>query len=396
MRKFILFLIIASYGIVCHAADFYDTQIKGNPIRIDVKNGREYKPAVTMTVFNGENYLKIIRDKMYTGHGIDDNKVVLSSTDGNEAMQMYTDGDNFKVIFYFSEKPEKLEARCTLEGWEEYDFFYQSIWENVKVIVEDDKRYVIKQDEPKAGGKRLEEVQGSYAVYHKTKRNHVRGETNYGTGKAFHIYRPKFVDANGKSAYAEIFRIKDGEYYVKAPDTFRDEATYPVRTNDTIGYTGVGESEYDSWDVIGCNASASSSGDVDTIHFYMEENGWSGNIVQGFYTDSGGSPATHQAHTSSSAGSAGWNAFSSSGTITSGNSYFILCQQDRGTTRFGEFEDEVEGIEQVFEESETYNNWPDSPSWQQYSNYRVSIYITYTSAGEPAGGGEMPHIYIFE
>src|SRR3972149_5971524 len=46
---------------------------------------------------------------------------------------------------------------------------------------------------------RPENVVGSYAVYHDSKR-----DNQYKTGKAFHIYRPKLTDADSKTAWATL------------------------------------------------------------------------------------------------------------------------------------------------------------------------------------------------
>jgi hypothetical protein len=89
------------------------------------------------------------------------------------------------------------------------------------------------------GTDRPENVVGSYAVYHKTKRDHVIGQTNYATGKAFHIYRPKVWDADGNEIWAEL-SYADGTLSVTVPQSFLDSAVYPVRVDPTFGYTSLG------------------------------------------------------------------------------------------------------------------------------------------------------------
>jgi len=51
---------------------------------------------------------------------------------------------------------------------------------------------------------RPEHVVGSYAVYHKTRRDHYPGKPNYRAGKVAHIYRPRIVDAAGKAVWGEL------------------------------------------------------------------------------------------------------------------------------------------------------------------------------------------------
>jgi len=85
---------------------------------------------------------------------------------------------------------------------------------------------------------------GSYAVYHSSKMNnyiHADGtETNYGTGKAFHIFRPKAIDANGDWVWCELLIEKDKRLVVTVPQDFLDNAVYPVVVDPEIGYSTAG------------------------------------------------------------------------------------------------------------------------------------------------------------
>lgn len=147
------------------------------------------------------------------------------------------DEETFKFGLFFKSKPATNSFTFTMKNWENFDFFFQpplanenpdgSTWENSEW-----------------GGKRTRpaDVNNSYAVYHKTKRDHVIGQTNYATGKFCHIYRPKFIDANGATAWGDI-NIENGQYTVSCPQSFLDIAVYPVRANDTIGYTTIGASD---------------------------------------------------------------------------------------------------------------------------------------------------------
>ncbi|MFA5014825.1 MAG: hypothetical protein WC549_04730, partial [Actinomycetota bacterium] len=80
----------------------------------------------------------------------------------------------------------------------------------------------------------------SYAVYHQTKggMNDKDGK-EYKTGKAFHIFRPHIIDAVGKETWG-ILHIENGIYSVEIPQDFLDKAQFPIRSNDTFGYTTVG------------------------------------------------------------------------------------------------------------------------------------------------------------
>ncbi|MBA7706476.1 hypothetical protein ES703_115330 [subsurface metagenome] len=83
-------------------------------------------------------------------------------------------------------------------------------------------------------------VEGSYAVYHATKKNN-----QYMTGKAFHIYRPIAEDALGNKAWCAIHidgYIDPKNLTITIPQQFLDEATYPVSIDPDFGFTTIGAS----------------------------------------------------------------------------------------------------------------------------------------------------------
>jgi hypothetical protein len=81
-----------------------------------------------------------------------------------------------EIEIYLAERPPTNGFRFAIEGAEDLDFFYQREF-SAEEIAE--------------GAVWPENVIGSYVVYHKTKANHRVGDTNYATGKAYHIYRSK-------------------------------------------------------------------------------------------------------------------------------------------------------------------------------------------------------------
>lgn len=146
----------------------------------------------------------------------------------------------------------------------EFDFFYQP---------------PLTPEEVEQGAVRPENVAGSYAVYHKTRKSNraveiaadkyteaerdelvrqgkVFGKTDpkkptrwyevqkaYRTGKAFHIYRPYAEDATGKRVWCELLiDEKAGELAVVTPEEFLANAVYPVLIDPTFGYTSMGGS----------------------------------------------------------------------------------------------------------------------------------------------------------
>jgi hypothetical protein len=92
------------------------------------------------------------------------------------------------------------------------------------------------KEEIDRGAKRPENVVGSYAVYHATKTGKYRNKEEaekYKSGKAFHIYRPKAIDAIGKWVWCDlnITINPDGKTGVMTrtiPQDFLDQAVYPI------------------------------------------------------------------------------------------------------------------------------------------------------------------------
>ena len=147
--------------------------------------------------------------------------------DAKEEVHAYPiDNKNFEFEIVLKEKPDTNVFDFTIDGYENLDFFYQP---------------TLTQQEIDEGVDRPENVVGSYAVYHKTKKNHRVGDTNYATGKAFHIYRPKVIDSNGLEQWAEL-NYETGILRVTVSQNFLDNAIYPVRVDPTFGDTDGGAS----------------------------------------------------------------------------------------------------------------------------------------------------------
>lgn len=135
----------------------------------------------------------------------------------------------FKVDVLLTEKPDTNRFCYTIEGAENYDFFYQP---------------PLTEQEKAEGSSRPPEIEGSYAVYHKTLANHRVGAENYATGKVMHIPRPQvwsMSDVDTK-VWADM-DYQNGQLCVTAPQDFLDKSTYPVRIDPTFGYTSSGASQ---------------------------------------------------------------------------------------------------------------------------------------------------------
>ena len=89
-------------------------------------------------------------------------------------------------------------------------------------------------------------IEGSYAVYHADESRHHINET----GKFGHIYRPWIKDADGNKVWCEFNKDFDGtnDLEVHVPQSFLDDAKYPLTIDPTFGYTTAGGTSVDIMD----------------------------------------------------------------------------------------------------------------------------------------------------
>lgn len=210
----------------------------------------DFKPNIELKRWNEvgfklktDNLLKDVatKDKKLKFKG---DKIKFDTPKISFEMYDFTEGEGgYKYIWYLNEKPatNKIEFEIESEG---LDFFYQpALTEEFQngYSEEFEKDIFVTETQVKdlegnvlVG--RPENVVGSYAVYHSTKggMNDIHGK-EYKAGKAFHIYRPHIIDAEGKETWG-ILHIENGIYSVEIPRDFLDTAVYPIKSNDEFGY----------------------------------------------------------------------------------------------------------------------------------------------------------------
>jgi hypothetical protein len=147
---------------------------------------------------------------------------------------------------------------------------------------------------------RPENVVGSYAVYHATKRGDFTalGGNNYRAGKAFHIYRPKLIDAEGREAWASLdIDEAAGELVITCPSDFLRSATYPVTLDPELGYVSEGASERTmtvEYIYSGIQGTADATGgEASKLSAFcrIQTGSDTATLKMGFYNDSGDSPS---------------------------------------------------------------------------------------------------------
>lgn len=187
------------------------------------------KPSVVLSRWNNESRITI-EPLFETGVIPTANRPFLTKrmefSQGNikAFVQPTATSSDFDIDFTLLAKPSSNVFNYKISGDEDADFFYQP---------------APTQAELDRGMERPDNVIGSYAVYSKSKRDHLQGATNYGTGKLFHIYRPKAIDAVGNEVWA-ILDYQKGNLSVTVPQAFLDTAVYPVTVDPTFGYTSIG------------------------------------------------------------------------------------------------------------------------------------------------------------
>lgn len=174
----------------------------------------DFKPQVKLMRWDNEVNLSVrLAEDLGTTPTTDGDKVV--QEDSTKKLEFYpiTEGEGgFEFEVILKEKPTSNVLNFTLET-KELDFFYQP---------------ALTQEDLDRGSSRPENVVGSYAVYHKTKKNNLVGGMEYKAGKAFHIYRPFAEDSEGTKVWCDL-DITEGNLSVTVPQDFLDKAVYPAR-----------------------------------------------------------------------------------------------------------------------------------------------------------------------
>ena len=316
------------------------------------------RPAVTLSKWNGEAAMTVaygdinaegsrqfLTDRVeWKGDSEELHAYPLPAGDGME------DG-GFEIEIILDEIPATNVFEFTIEGAEDLDFFYQP---------------ALTDEESAEGAVRPENVIGSYAVYHKTKANHRVGDTNYATGKAYHIYRPKAFAADGAEVWAEL-SYSDGVLAVTVPQEWLEKAAYPVVVDPTIGSTTIGGTTSATNSLRGVVAVAPENGSVTTIDMYFSS-GWTAGEAYKATLYEGPSLANTQLSetTARTSGGSGWQTFtySSAQTITSGNTYGVVGFRGAAVTLVFDVGAANSGINN---NPGTYPTWPATVSYTSTS-----------------------------
>lgn len=284
----------------------------------------------------------------------------------------------FKVDILLNEKPDTNRFCYAIEGHENYDFFYQP---------------PLTPEEIEEGAQRPPEIEGSYAVYHKTLKNHRTGGENYATGKVMHIPRPEVWELHNPTTtrqWAELsYDEKRGELCVTAPQDFLDTAEYPVRIDPTFGYTSAGASSWGFSGFAGSTFAAPGNGEVTQIASHNDSYEHGGTISHALY-ENGPTSSTitliDDSNTDFVVNSKTWWSTDVTGSVAGGNDY-TLIQWIQGDLYF--YYDSAPSSEVIMFRGDGWSDFPNDLTQAEVypwgpSSGVVSIYATYTVAADPA------------
>lgn len=423
MKKLLLLLLIFLLtGSVCLAKDLvketnkqlYKTTIGEDNDEVvigDEKSSSTFKPHIKFTKWNGKkgdpgNYLTIkpspeleadlsTATTTLSGKKIEHkgqkigwyvNPDLGNSNDFKFGLILYQKPDDKYLVTIYGKQYYQFQFQ--LEGWEEYNFFYQPPFKNINPdgsTWEDNGR----------GGQRYRpaEISGGYCIYHKNKRNYVIGQINYGRGKLGDILVPSFIDELGNKIKGAI-HIENGIYSVSCSRGFLDNAVYPVIANDTFGNTNHSTSNDTSGagGVFGCRFTLGASGTVTGMTIYAKGNVGTINVKSCIYDNDSGYPnnllATSTDSVSMTTTLQDWNFTINNYAISPGTYHLGAVYSGDMRIYFDEGTDEMNHTEGSF-----YPNPPNPWAPGGYAAYIVDIYATYTPAGAAAptqtflGGG---------
>ena len=352
--------------------------VKDNPAdRIEVEIGDskqlDFKPQFKVSRWDNEvNFSMRAQEEAGATMVEEDGKVKYKGRDIEvhqyEKPEASKDG-GFEFEWVLKNKPESNVLRTTIQH-KGLDFFYQP---------------ALTAEEIKQGNVRDENVVGSYAVYHSTKQNNIVGGMEYQTGKAFHIYRPHAVDADGVKVWCEL-DIKKGELTVTVPKDFLNKAIYPVVVDPTFGYTSGGASfrvtSNNSADSsIYGNLNDSVSGSLNSVHTYVASDDVGTAYFNFAFGDGGATRAGATNIIDSTLGANVTGTSPSWKTYTASNESFIATSRV-GLTAYFEYQgtNHLRSYYDTGSNTDSFYITGDSFSYILTTTVLNSVYATYTAA----------------
>ncbi len=330
----------------------------------------------------------------------DDNKIKFKTPEMEIEFEDFE--EEFKFIWYLNSKPDSNIVEFDIES-DGVDFYYQpeltQKYQNgysgefqTEIVVSETQVKDLDGDVLVEGP---EMIMGSYAVYHNGNPTNWTDGKLYRVGKVGHIYRPRLKDSNGWEVWGDL-HIENGIYEITIPEDFYDNAVYPIRSNDTFGYTRIG--------AILINTSTDrirgfypvnlpTGGTLDSFTFYSKSGSNSaGPMKVGVYDfgttigGTGNSDSDFIAETAqiSSPTENDWNTydFTTSPTLNAGTDYVPVLYFE-GSTLADDVGDAGDGVAENINYTSP-GTFPDPADLDNDTNDNYSMYATYTADAPPA------------
>lgn len=315
-----------------------------------------------------------------------------------------------KWYIIFKSKPKFNSYTMKLGGdWEQFNWIYQTPLEEeantfggrTEEFELDGDSYIKLYDRNNNEvAYRPKNIDGSYAVYHKTKSNHIIGQTDYQTGKFLHIPVPKVTDSSGSSELC-VLNISNGIYTVTIPQVFLNKAKYPITINDSYyGYSSKGVSSRIIYNnrVYAAQPSTNptSDGTITSLHLWGTYT--SGHHYYGvIYNDDSGSPASRIGVSASPVdGNASGTALELemplSGSVSSGQKTWLGWCGDGAVRWYLRYDNSGAGNSLVYDTDTGYAQPPDpwpGTNGTEAITANWSIWAVYEEGGSPPTGGRL-------
>jgi len=352
---------------------------------------QNFKPELKLSMWDGECYVKINLNGKGTPTKLSEaavnlltrneqSRAVIAASDISHDIYVKDNGDlEWDIIL--PSKPTSNEFVFDIDT-KELDWFYQP-------------PELTQEDINQGALERPDNVKGSYAVYHKTKRDNVKrldgSEEIYETGKAFHLYRPEAYDANGKKTWCEL-QVDEalGELVLTVPQKFLNTAKYPVTIDPDFGYTTAGGSSASILDAAAHLLSTHTTGsspseEITEFHSYCSRDAAAGTYETAMAVyDVSSSLPNNRTHTETSMGdptsTAGWqNVTGLSLALSASTEYCAACGEASGSDPCYFWYDTGSSGDQSVNTGMLTSSWSERFS----SSWKRSFYAT---AEEVAGG----------
>jgi hypothetical protein len=363
--------------------------------------------------------LEIPSDIGFTDKTVDSVTGEVKMSNGKESFYFRQhDADTLKFGLILNEIPDKSKVvsidgveyyqwQFKLVGWENFDFLYQTPWINYEEVyfTADKSPFNIegihyqKTDEPHIGSIRLPKTQGSYAIYHKTKKNYCIGQIDYGCGKFGDYTSPRFLSVTGDYVWGKII-IQDGITTELCPKEFLDKATLPVKSNAEFGYTTKGGTAGDSQSGRATSYGATTlteTGTITSIDIWVyNSTAGSSNIATALYTNSSGVPGALLVSSGSVAVASAYNNWKSCSVSdiqrTTGNFHLAFMVNESTILTF--YYDYTGSDTMNIDTGLTFPTFADPFSSVYSDATKFSIKATYTAGGGAATGSVLNNCVI--